>query len=59
MSDPTRRVSRVQNTKSVVSRFSRVPVTPMAGTTGLNQSQLAAAGSPTRAIKSGQSKLPR
>lgn len=52
MSDPTRNVSNVQPTKAVVSRFAKVPVTPLAGTTGRNASQLAAAGAPTKFIKS-------
>jgi hypothetical protein len=54
MSDPTRNVATVQPTQAVVSKFSRVPVTPLAGTSGLNQGQLAAAGAPTRFVKSGQ-----
>ena len=48
---PTRQVTTLQPTRAVVSRFTRQPVRPLAGTSHLNTSKLTAAASPTVAIR--------
>jgi hypothetical protein len=49
-----RHPTQLAPTKAIISPFAKKPVTPLAGTTGLSQSQLSSASAPTRIIKSGQ-----